>query len=237
MAIRGLRLFSTGLAFCCLNNVLRSCYQGTGRVRLMEAISVLDNAILPILAAFVLGRAAGVNATWFLFLASETLTLFGILGYVRLKKRGAAWRAEDVLMLREDFGVPPEDRMEVNPASLEDVMTASREAEAFCRAGGGSGRLASHLALCIEEMGSNIVTHGFSAGKKNRLSIRLQHKGGHWTLRFRDDCTAFDPVHHISEGDAKDSVGIHLAMRMADEARYTYSMNLNNLTLILREPD
>ena len=235
LAVQGLRAFSMGLTFCCLSNVLRSCYQGTGRVRMMEAISVLDNALLPVLSAFLLSLAAGVNGTWFLFLASETLTTLGILAYVWLRKRRVTWRAEDVLLLRADFGVQPKDLLEVNPSSLADVMAASREAEFFCKNAGGSGRLAGHLALCVEEMGGNIVTHGFAPGKKNHLSIRLQRKGDTWTLRFRDDCMAFDPVQHVSQGEVQDSVGIRLAMRMADEARYTYSMNLNNLVLVLRE--
>ena len=69
----------------------------------------------------------------------------------------------------------------------------------------------------------------------NHLFIRLQTKEGLWTLRFRDDCKAFDPVSHIAGVTrADENVGIRLAMRIADEARYTYSMNLNNLTLILR---
>ena len=235
MAIRGLRLFSIGLVFCCLNAVLKNCYLGTGRVRLMECISVVDNALLPILSAFLFSTFAGVNGAWFLFAASETLTLLGILGYVWLKKRRVTWRTDDIMLLGADFGVPPEDLLEVNPTSLEDVMAASREAETFCAAHGGSDRMASHLALCVEEMGSNIVTHGFAADGKNQLSIRLQHKDGHWTMRFRDDCTAFDPIRHVSEGNMQKSLGIHLAMSMANEARYTYSMNLNNLTLVLRE--
>lgn len=236
MAIRGLRIYSTALVFCCLNSMLRSCYQGTGRVYMMETICVLDNALLRILAAFLLSWVAGVNAAWFFSLAAEALTLLGILGYVWLKKRRVTWREEDLLLLRDDFGVPPQDLLEADPVNLDEVMQASRAAEAFCRDAGGDARMAGHLALCVEEMGSNIVTHGFSAGRKNSLSIRLQHKGGHWTLRFRDDCKKFDPVHHLSEVDIQDGVGIRLAMRMADEARYTYSMNLNNLTLVLREP-
>ena len=35
--------------------------------------------------------------------------------------------------------------------------------------------------------GSNIITHGFARAKKNRLTVRLMHKDGHWTLRLRDD--------------------------------------------------
>ena len=237
LAIQGLRVFSTGLAFCCMSNILRSCYQGTGRVQMMEAISVLDNVLLPVLTAFLLTLAAGVNGTWFLFPASEALTILGILGYVWLKKRRVTWRPKDVLLLRADFGVSPEDLLEVNPTSLEEIITVSREAYDFCKRVGGSDRLAGHLSLCIEEMGSNIITHGFVSGKHNHLSIRLQHKDDTWTLRFRDDFMAFDPVQHVSRVNAQDSVGISLAMRMADEARYTYSMNLNNLALILREQE
>ena len=97
--------------------------------------------------------------------------------------------------------------------------------------------MASHLALCVEEMGTNIVVHGFVPERKNHLSIRLQHKAGYWTLRFRDDCMAFDPVQHVSGENIRDNMGIRLAMRLADEARYTYSMSLNNLTMVLKEPE
>ena len=234
LAIHGLRIYSTGLAFCCLNNALRSSYQGTGRVRLMEAISVLENAVLPILSVFLLTRIAGVTGAWFLFAASEALTVLGIAGYVRLKSGRVLRRAEDFLLLREDFGVPPEDLLEADPTSLEEVVAVSRRVADFCRAKGGSERMANHLALCVEEMGGNIVTHGFAGKGKNHLTLRLQHKGGRWTLRFRDDCMAFDPIRHISEAGGQENVGIHLAMRLADEARYTYSMNLNNLTLVLK---
>lgn len=237
MAIRGLRTFSAGLTFCCLTNVLRNAYLGTGRVRMMEGISVLDNALLPSLIAFVLSLIAGVNGAWFLFVGSEVLTILGILCIVWMKKGRVTCRAEDVLLLRPDFGVPPEDLLEADPADLEDVMALSREAEAFCTEHGGSSRLAGHLALCIEEMGTNIVSHGFAAPGKNRLSVRLQHRDERWTLRFRDDCRAFDPIRRVSEGGLRENVGIRLTMSMASEARYTYSMNLNNLTLILKEPE
>ena len=104
---------------------------------------------LVVLTAFLLTLAAGVNGTWFLFLASETLTMLGILGYVWVKKRHITWRPEDVLLFRADFGVPPEDLLEVNPTSLEEIITVSREAYDFCKRVGGSDRLAGHLSLCI----------------------------------------------------------------------------------------
>ena len=235
MAIRGVRMFAMGLAVCCWNSTLKNCYQGTGRVGVMEIISVVDNAVFPILTTLLFCRVAGVNGAWFYFLASETLTALGILGWVWIKKKRVTSRAEDILMLREGFGVPPENLMEANPRTLEEVMAFSREAEEFCHAHGGSAHLAIQLALCVEEMGSNIVVHGFRPGGKNSLSLRLQYKEGSWTLRFRDDCVAFDPLHHIEKAPAQDNVGIRLVMRISDEARYVYTLNLNNLTLVLKE--
>jgi len=232
LAISGLRMFALGLIPCCLSNGLRNCYQGTGRVGLMQAISVMANMVLPTLAAWALGKATGLRGVWLYFAVGETLALMGMMAYVWLKKGGVTWRAEDILLLRDDFGVPEENRLEEILRDVDGVMDYSRAASDFCRAHGGSERLASHLALCVEEMGGNIAMHGFGPEGKNLLSIRLQVKDGRWTLRFRDDCMAFDPISHVGHSG---ELGIRLAMRMADEARYTYSMNLNNLTLILRD--
>ena len=233
MAILGLRIFSVGLIPCCVNNAMKNLWQGAGHVGAMEVVSVLENALLPTLAAFVLSRTAGVTGAWFYFFTGELLTTVLMLGFVWMRNGGVTWQPDRLLLLKDSFGVPKEDTLEANLHNLDEVMAFSRRAEDFCHDHGNNRKLASHLALCVEEMGSNIVTHGFSENGENHLSIRLQYKDARWTLRFRDDCSAFDPVSHVSEGS--ESMGIRLAMRMADEARYTYSMNMNNLTLILAD--
>ena len=238
LAIQGLRMFAVGLIPCCVNNALKNCWQGTDRVRLMEIVSVLENAALPLLAALVLSRFMGITGVWCLFTVGELLTFAVMLGVVWHSRGGVTFRREDLLLLDDGLGVPSRDGMESNIRDIDSLMAFSRQAEDFCRAHGGDSRLSTHLALCVEEMGGNIVTHAFGAGRKDgHLFIRLQVKEGTWTLRFRDDCMAFDPISHLEGlGDPVGSVGIRLAMRVADEARYTYSMNLNNLTLVLREP-
>ena len=232
-AIQGLRIFAVGLIPCCVNNAMKNLWQGAGRVGAMEIVSVLENALLPTLAAFVLSRIAGVTGAWFYFFTGELLTTVLMLGYVWMKNGGVTWQPDHLLLLQDSFGVPKKDMLEADMRTLEQVMNFSRRAQGFCIEHGSSEKLANHLALCVEEMGTNIVTHGFSKTGENHLSIRLQYKDGRWMLRFRDDCTAFDPVSHVAEN--AESVGIRLAMRMADEARYTYSMSLNNLTLILKD--
>ena len=89
------------------------------------------------------------------------------------------------------------------------------------------------IALCVEEMAGNTILHGFPKDNlPHHLSVRVLDKKDGWVLRFRDDCGAFDPVHYIPK-EGKDALGIRLALAMAEETSYIYSLNLNNLTLKL----
>ena len=65
------------------------------------------------------------------------------------------------------------------------------------------------------------------------MSVRIQHKDNRWVIRFRDDCRAFDPLHYVFKKRGPNISGIKLMMNIADEARYTYSLNLNNLMLVV----
>ena len=233
MAVQGLRLFALGLIPCCVMNALKSLYQGTGRVTLTEAASVLEGALLPALAAFVFSRFWGVTGVWLYFVAGECLALGCILLLVWRENGGVSLTAQPFLLLRKGFGVQRENLMETNLHSLQEVTAAAEAAGDFCRRHGQSERMANHIALCIEEMASNTVTHGFQRGKNNHLSVRVQHKADRWVLRFRDDCRAFDPVHYVPKGEMEDALGLRLVMAMADDIRYTYSLNLNNLTIKL----
>lgn len=236
LAVLGLRMYAIGLIPCCINNALKSSYQGTGRVKTMELISVLENVILPALSAILLSLIIGLNGIWLYFFVGELLTLAGTVCVIWVRKKKVTMKSEDILLLNPKFGVSASDLLESDITDLDDVMRFSREANDFCRSHGQSARLGYHLALCIEEMGSNIITHGFSSdGKNHHLSIRLQYKDQRWALRFRDDCGAFDPIKYIPDEDSKKQMGLRLALKMADDARYTYSMNLNNLLLILKE--
>ena len=236
MAILGLRLFSLGLIPSAVNNALKNCWLGMGRVVLMEVVSVLENAVLTVLSAFVFCRLMGVNGTWLLLFSGETLTSILMLAYIWWARGGVTWRTEDILLMDDSLGVPPRDALEADIRNMDELMAFSWKTEEFCRAHGRDQRLATRLALCVEEMGGNILKHGFRGAKGRHLFIRLQCKQDRWTLRFRDDCKAFDPVSHVPPADSPDAgMGIRLALRMAHEARYTYSMNLNNLMLVFTE--
>lgn len=237
MAILGLRLLSLGLIPCCVNNAIKSFYQGTDRVGLTEIISTLEGAVLPSLAAAALCAAFGVTGLWLHFVAGEILTLGAILLYAWKKAKARKLTIDTVMLLPDSFGALPEETLEMEIRSLSEVIESARKTGEFCRAHGMDEKFSNHVSLCVEEMASNTVRHGFAPDGSNYLSVLVQHLDKKWVLRFRDDCRSFDPVHYVPPEGQPDALGIRLMLAMADTVHYTYSLNLNNLTLILNEKD
>ncbi len=234
MAVMGLRIFSAGLIPCCINNALKNAYQATGRVWITEVMSLLEGAFFPVAAAWTASRFMGVSGVWIYFVSGEVLMLLAIGLYIRVRTGKLPWRDGAFLLLDKDFGVAEDDLMEADISTLEEVTAVAEAANRFCLEHGQSEKTSYHIGLCVEEMAGNTIQHGFTRdGKTHHLFLRVLHKPDRWVLRFRDDCGAFDPVHYVPN-DGEDALGIRLVLAMADEARYTYSLNMNNLTVILR---
>ncbi len=234
MAVLGLRLFGAGLIPCCINNALKYAYQATGREWLTEAVSLLEGTLFPAAAAFVFSRFMRTGGMWLWFPAGEILMLLFLGILIALLSGERPWRNGAFLLLKKDFGAKPEETMEAGITGLEDVTAVSKQAEDFCRQRGQDERIVNHIALCIEEMAANVIQYGFQDGKPHHLSVMILNKPDHWILRFRDDCRAFDPVRYVPQ-EENQAIGIRLVLALAADAHYTYSMNLNNLTLRLNK--
>lgn len=234
LAVQGLRLFAAGMVFCAANNALKFLYQATDREKLTEIYCVLEGLAFPAAGAFVLSRFLGISGVWLYFLCGEALALVWAGVMIRGKTGRWPWQGDAFLLLREGLGAAPEDCMEADIHTLEEVSQVSEQARQFCLRHGQSERLANHVSLCVEEKASNTIEHGFRKDGKNHLSLRILFKKDYWVLRFRDDCGAFDPVSYIPEAsDREKDLGIRLIQSLAEEARYTYSLNMNNLMLKL----
>ena len=237
MAVLGVRLFAIGLIPCCINNALKYCYQATERIPLTEGISLMEGAVLPILSALILSWMIGTTGVWLNFGMGEILTLICIVVYVWKKTHQAPWKNDSFLLLSRSFGATDENMMEADIRSMDDIRQAVDRAEAFCMKHGQSAKTSNHIALCIEEMAANVLQHGFTQDdRQHHMSVRVISQKDKWILRFRDDCSAFDPVHYVP-GEGEDALGIRLVLALAEEANYTYSLNLNNLTLKLKGED
>ena len=231
MATLGLRVYALALIPCCLNYSFKNIYQATGRVRLTETISMLEGAVLPVLSAWALSRLFGANGAWGFSALGEALTLALVLLYAAFRSGRLRAQERSVLLLSSDFGVTAENLLEADIHTMDDVTGVSSAAQKFCVDRSRDERTANRIALCIEELASNVIRHGFTHdAKPHHLSVRVLRKPENWVLRFRDDCHAFDPLHYVPE-EGRETLGIRLVLSMADEVRYTYSLNLNNLAI------
>ena len=235
LAAKGLRLFSLCLVPCALNTGFKFYYQGIGRVRLMEGISVLQNLALPGLAGSLLSLFLGTTGVWLAFLCGEGLTLLLLCLHVWRENGRVSFSAEDFALLSPGFGARPEDCFECSVRDLPGASAASAGAAAFCRAHGQSERMSTLVGLCIEEMTGNIVRYGFKPGEeKHHIDVRLVFRDGEGLIRIRDNCARFDPVHYLElhRGDDPTAhMGIRMVMSKARDVTYLNSFGLNNLTM------
>jgi anti-sigma regulatory factor (Ser/Thr protein kinase) len=235
MAVFGLRMFAAGMIPCAITNALKNTWLGTGRVWLTETVSMVEGAFFPAAAAFFLSRFMGVTGAWLYFPAGEWLTLLFLGVLIAVLTRKVPWKGDTALLLKKDFGVAPENLLEMEIHTMHEVTKAAHKAEGFCIRHGHDEKISNHIALCVEEMAANTIQHGFTMDNRHHdLSVRLLHKNAGLVLRFRDDCGAFDPVRYIPK-DEEDALGLRLVLAFATDARYTYAMNLNNVCIRIRD--
>ena len=110
--------------------------------------------------------------------------------------------------------------------------------EEFCLKHGSGDKLAKKIHLCLEEMGANIINHGFSDGKEHSIDVRVIRTDAGFMIRMRDDCKSFDPkkwyeIHNPV--DITRNIGIRLVFAIAKDVQYVNTMQLNNLVIELGE--
>ncbi|MBR0086142.1 MAG: ATP-binding protein [Lachnospiraceae bacterium] len=236
MTVKGLRIYVFGIMPCAVNSTLKNVWQGTEREKMTSVYSFMDYALLPIVAALILSLFTKSWGIFAFYAAGEIAAFCFLLVYLYGKTRQNPFEVSRLILLRDDFSVAPEKLFERDLFGIDDVLSASEAVQAFCdHPGDEDDAVAFQMALCIEEMGSNVVLHGFTKDdKEHHLSLRLLEKEEEWILRFRDDCRAFDPVEYVPKRQFGDKLGIGLVLKIADEVRYTYSMNLNNLVIVIK---
>lgn len=236
ITVLGVRLFALCLVPCSLNTAFKHYYQGVNRAGFSQLICVLQNFLFTAIYAVILSTFLGTTGVWLSFVCGETTTLLVISLIIWQKNKKVSLSAEAYSLLRPDFGVAPEDCLELSIHSGEEIMTASRSVSEFCRAHGDDTKRTMLISLCIEVMANNIVKHGFSDGKEHSIDIRVFRKQEDWAISIRDNCRNFDPVNYIELHKADNSAsptGIRLVMSMVKDAAYVNSLGLNHLTLVM----
>ena len=232
-AAAGLRLAVLSAIPFSVQIMYRSYLQGINRPSEVVLMTVHNELILPLFSAFILSLLLSVTGFWLSFTIQELLTLLMLFFIIRKKsgKNRIGW--ETLTMLPPEFGVPEECRISCRIRSQEDVLRFSEQVQQFCVQKRQDERSAMILALCVEEIGVNIFKFGMTQ-QHQHCEILLYYSADRWTLRFRDDCDAFDPVSYLKSFETEEPgnrFGLRLALSLAREAVYIRSMNVNNLRI------
>ena len=237
LSIVGLRFLMLNLLPSALNTSYKNYYLGTTRILLSELISVGQNFALPALCALVFSPLLGTNGVWMCFACGESLVFLLISLLVWRRRKRCEVSAEAYSLLAPDFGTAPDRCFESVIETAQDVVDVSRKVCDFCRENGVDERTSTLIGLCVEEMTSNIIEHGFTKdNREHNVDVRLVLEDDSRVIRIRDNCIRFDPTNYVELYQSDDPVahvGIRMVMRMVKEANYVNPLGLNNLTLVM----
>lgn len=121
--------------------------------------SFLENLLFVCLLVLILGMFCGENGVWTAFVLAEILTAASLVIIIALRKKAVPRNIDDFLCLSADFR---DGKIFTGSATnLKEVVNLSEAARLFLLNNNVVRRKAMLVALCIEEMGSNIIRWGF----------------------------------------------------------------------------
>lgn len=186
--------------------------------------------------AFLLMKLLGPRGAWIATPVASVETLILVSIIIGSYKLAGKDLNDKRLLVPSDYGKFATGEMEITAETPLEICGMSRIAKLFCRENNISDITANQLALCIEELGMNIMEHGFGDNKPHIISLRVVVKDKELVLRIRDDCKAFNPLERYKmqtkdENDPFKNLGIRVVLGMSSSANYVCTYNTNNLII------
>lgn len=237
LAVRAMICYLISIPLSCVNDLLPNYYASTGHVGLANLICAGNSLLFVVLSILACTPLLGADGVWISFILAELADLVVTYLIVWRKNRRRPRCTDDLLLLREPFGVTEENRKDLSlQGSMDEVVELSRKVEAFLKARNADPRRTYLLSLCVEELAGNVVQYAFGDGKKTHyIDIRVLFKNGELIFRMRDDGKPFDPLRKLndeSEGVEK-NIGIRMVGWIAKRMDYRYTVGMNNLIVRL----
>jgi len=116
----------------------------------------------------------------------------------------------------------------VVPGRLESLAEIRKHVQAAAAEAGLNTKDAYRLALAVDEVATNIITHGYAeAGREGTVDVMTDADNDHLTVALEDSGVAFDPtearqldIDRPVEERKAGGMGIYLAIRGVDRFEY-----------------
>ena len=238
MATFAIRCMAINLVLNAIIEFYINFLQATEQTLKTHIVNVASRFACVVACAFVLGALFGINGVWLAFPVGSLLLVIAIVIIAMVRKRSVRITPEDVLGLPSHFGASPEDTLRFNVTSEHKVYPIKmQDTYGFCEAHGFDRKKAFRTALCLEEMVTNIVDHGFALDDKpHSVDVRIVAKGDELIVRVRDDCPLFNVREKGEEwkehpDNITDNIGIRMTMASAKDLKYVNTLGTNTLII------
>ena len=236
LSIFAIRCMAIGLLFDTIAVLYQSYLQGIQKHVLLNILIFFERFFLPIIIAYLFGIRYGSKGVLASLAISKIVLVIVIILIVGICIRRIPQSLNDFMFLPEDFGGAKEDNLYAHITTVDEAVEESRRVQEFCREK-GEDTLAQHMALALEEMAVNVITHGKEKRNKNfGVDYRLRLEEKNFRLTIRDYCEYFDPTewYRLNSSDHSDKgLGIRLVIEMAEDVRYFNSFNSNNIIITI----
>ena len=131
------------------------------------------------------------------------------------------------------------------PGTLDSLDDIRQLVKAQAQQAGLGKKPTYQLLLAIDEIATNIITHGYeAAGTEGPLDVLTELADDQLRVTLEDEAAAFDPLKHQMpteeffarplEDRPIGGMGIHLTVNGVDEFKYEYAGNRNRNIFIMK---
>jgi serine/threonine-protein kinase RsbW len=142
--------------------------------------------------------------------------------------------------LRRRMATEPSSQI-VLQATVAELAALERWVAKLAAEFGLPPALVHRLDLCVTEIVTNVIGHGYPDGSGGTVSIRFWRQPEQILIRIDDDGKPFDPTSYVSPelpsslSEASDGGrGIRLVRHFADGLHYLRDAAVNQLTVVFR---
>lgn len=207
----------------------------------MQIMTFLSSVVYTFLCAFVLSGLFGEYGALASNLMLTILLLLTVYIYHAVKSKRCVPCPDDYLALPACFDIGPGDLISLDIRNTDDVSIVAEQIQLFCKYHNIDSSTSIRIAVCFEELSTNIMKFGFPRRKKKPyIDFRLVYADDELVMRLRDNCPIFNVEHYnaqktiFSENENEAQLGLKLVFGLADNIKYVYSLETNNV--IVRFP-
>ncbi len=229
-------IYPLGMPLIAITVVMSNYFQSANRMKIVHLLSVMDGLLGTVLSSLILAPLFGAIGVWVAHVLNSVYTVLVIFLYARWYNKRTPRYVDDLLAFPAAFGIPEDQRLDLTIHNAAEVTETSGAILEFCQQSGIDSRKGYYAALCMEEMASNIVKHGFSGRKDHTVDVRVVNKPEGLRLRIKDDCKAFNPrekLELIDPSDVTHNIGLRMVQHLSREMSYQNVFGLNVLTIDL----